>query len=307
MGEYNRTDDWIIAAASVVIIYMVIYPIYIRILRKRFTKRIENQMVTSAYKLPIHLAPVEIAYIFSTKVNANQIYATLLDLTNRSVLLMEKKQGQIYVKMGPKVESNFKPFEKILIAHIHAAQSEVRFDYLTTGSSRFKLSTGEKVSGSKQYVFWWLLRHSLRTRKIIESRMNGTYLRMLFVFTVIGGLSATIIPLVIVRMFQLFNSGKIDFDRISQTAESGLLFYLYFFPVIIIIGFLMLRFRGRMLGRSWLLTPNYKRYLNQMDAFREFVRLTHSGKLEFETKELKESSIAHTRPYAIAFGFVKKY
>jgi hypothetical protein len=75
---------------------------------------------------------------------------------------------------------------------------------------------------------------------------------------------------------------------------------------MVLVTFLLLKFRGRMLGRDWIMTEKYRRYIGQMDAFREFVRLAHKGKLRFESKELRKESIAITRPYAIACGFIKK-
>jgi len=61
-----------------------------------------------------------------------------------------------------------------------------------------------------------------------------------------------------------------------------------------------------MLGRDWIMTTKYRRYLGQIDAYREFVRMTHKGVLKFESKELYMESMASTRPYAIACGYIKK-
>ena len=85
--------------------------------------------------------------------------------------------------------------------------------------------------------------------------------------------------------------------------NAGLFWVIALVPLVV-ISFFLLRYRGLMLGREWLLQPSHMRYLEQIDSYRAFVRLTHSGKLRFESKELQEQSRQQTMPYAIALGFV---
>ena len=109
-----RSQDWTVAAISLIVGYLVVYPMYVLATRRKHTRRIKKQLVTTSYKLPQKLSPTELAYLFSTKVNRSQLYATVLDLSNRSVLMMKKKGGHAHADIGPKVEKSLKTYERFL-------------------------------------------------------------------------------------------------------------------------------------------------------------------------------------------------
>lgn len=306
MGVQARTDDWLIAGISLLISFVILYPVYIVILRARHSRRIKSHLVTSNYKLPIKLTPVELAYVFSTKVSNQQLYATLLDLTNRSVLVMGHSRGAKTVGMGPKLDNNLLPFEKMLVKYIHSAKTPVNVDMLKRGSAKFVLENGSEIQGSRQYVFWWLLRQSMRDKKLIEKSMSGKYSIMLVQFAFVAGLLVSTLSLLIFRLLQMLNDGEVELGLLLDSLINGLIFWVLCLVPLIIISFVLLRFRGKMLGRKWLLTKHSFHYLGQLDGYREFVRLVHRDELRFDSDKMKQESKAETRPYAIALGYVKE-
>lgn len=305
IGAYNREEDWLVAIIGIFVVYLVIYPTYIYYLRYRHMRRIKHQIVTSIYNMPIKLTPVELAYIFSAKVKKQQIYATLLDLANRSVLVMHKNHGITTVEIGPKVDKELHPFEMLLLEKIQHNSGNLNVEKLLEGFTSHELASGTKINGSRQYVFWWLLRDTLRARNIIQKNLSKRYAMMLVVYGVISGLVVSVVSVVGLRFVQMIDYGKVDVHRLTQSLGSGLIIWLLMILPLLLVSYLILKYRGRMLGRDWIMTPKYRKYLSQMDAFREFVRLTHKGNLEFESKELYEESMAVTRPYAIACGYIK--
>jgi hypothetical protein len=305
LSVYSQYQDWLVAGISIYLAYFVIFPIYIFYLRNKHSRRIRRHLVTTAYKLPVNLTPTQLAYIFSSKVSKNQLYATLLDLTNRSLIVMEKEEHGTTISMGPKIDDNLEIFEIHLLNKIKESSRPVTVEKLILGTDSFETKTGEIIKGKSSYIYWWLQRESLRERKIIEKHMTSRYLVLLFKFGVIGGLLISTIPLIIVRFVQMLQSGEVDITILKDNIYSGLIFWIITLIPVCIASFFLLRFKGRMLGRSWLLTNNFKRYLGQLDAFREYVRLSHKDKLRFESKELKKESVARTRPYAIACGYIK--
>jgi hypothetical protein len=302
---YSQNDDWLVAGISIFLAYFILFPLYIYYLRNKHSRRIKRHLVTSAYKLPVNLSPTQLAYIFSSKVSKNQLYATLLDLTNRSLLVMDKEEHGTTVSIGPKIDDKLEIFEIHLLNKIKESSRPITVEKLIQGTDSIETKTGEKIKGKSSYIYWWLQRESLRDRKIIEKRMTAKYLFLLFKFGVVGGLIISVMPLTIIRFVQMLQSGEVDISAMTENICAGLLFWLMSLIPLCIISFFLLRFRGRMLGRSWLLTNNFKRYLGQLDAFREYVRLSHKDKLRFESRELKKESIAQTRPYAIACGYIK--
>ena len=305
-GVQIKTDDWLIAGIALAVCFLLLYPVYILYLRILHSRRIASQLVTSSYKLPLRLTPVELSYIFSTKINNSHMFATLLDLTNRGILIMNESQGKKTVKLGPKIEDNLLPFEKMLVGYVHQAGAPMDVRFLLKGSTTYVLKSGDRIQGSRQYVFWWLLRQSLRDKKIIEKSMTGRYTKILIQFAVLGGLIASVVPLLSIRVLQMLHKGEVDISSLTESLCNGLLFWAISIAPLLIISFALLRFRGKMLGREWLMTKHSYHYLGQLDAYREFVRLVHKGKLRFDSKNMEKESKAETRPYAIALGYIKQ-
>jgi len=307
VGETSlRTQDWQVATISLFVGYFLLYPAYVLATRWKHTRRIKKQLVTTSYKLPQQLSPTELAYLFSTKVNRSQLYATLLDLSNRSVLSMNKKKnGKIHVDIGPKVDKKLKSYEQSLMTPIEEAAEDIAITRIIDGLGQYKLPSGYLIKGSKQYVFWWLMRDSMRNDKIIKTDMRRKYLSMILSFGLLCSFALIFIPLFGVRMFNMLDMGELVIGDFMTSIENGFVLWVIMALPSIIASFFLLRFRGRMLGRYWLLTDKYDRYLEQFEAYREFVRLTHRGKLHFDSKTLEKESLAQTRPYAIAFGYAK--
>jgi len=295
-----------LALAGLFIVYLIIYPLYILFLRYRHMRRIKHQLVTSMYKLPIKLTPVELAYIFSAKVKQPQLYATLLDLANRSIVVLHEKNGRLTVEPGPKVEKHLNSFENLLLDQFIKIPEPTNVDKVIEGTTNYELPNGSIINGSRQYVFWWLLRDTLRNRNIIQKNLNRRYSVMLLSFGVVGSLFVSVLTVGGVRILQMINDGKVDMTRLMESICASFLIWLIMVIPMLFISFGLLKYKGKMLGRDWIITATYRRYLGQMDAFREFVRLTHKGTLRFESKELYEESLATTRPFAIACGYIKK-
>jgi hypothetical protein len=258
------------------------------------------------YKLPIKMTPVELAYIFSTKVKKPQLYATLLDLANKSIVVMQNKSGKTTVENGPKVSNELTSFELLLINQFHDKKNPVSTELVLSGFTSYETNKRAIISGSRQYVFWWLLRDTLRRRQIIQIHLGRRYVKMLLTFGGIGSLIVSVLSVFFIRLLQMVNLGEVDGQQLVETIISGIHLWLIALVPMLLISFFLLKYRGKMLGRYWIMTDKYRRYLGQMDAFREFVRLTHKNKLRFESSDLRKESVALTRPYAIACGYIKK-
>ncbi len=308
VGVYDRGSDWLLATAGLFVVFVVIYPLYILYLRYTHTRGIRKQLVTSMYKLPVAMTPTELAYIFSAKVKQPQLFATVYDLANRSILIMHEKHGIITVETGPKIDNNLHSFEKLLMQQIDGRATPVAVRRVLDGISSYELDNDKKtkINGNRQYIFWWLLRETLRKRGIIKRNLSKRYAMMLFTYGVLGSFLVCTMTVGVVRFSQIVFGGQIDVDRLVMSLRSSALLWLIAVVPMLFVTYALFKFRGRMLGRDWILTHKYRRYLGQMDAYREFVRMTHKGILKFESKELYRESLVSTRPYAIACGYTKK-
>ena len=233
--------------------------------------------------------------------------ATLFDLANRSIVVLHDRHGAMTIESGPKVDNHLSTYEKLLMDQISGRTSPVAVRIVLEGITSFKTAEAKKIiNGSKQYVFWWLLRENLRARGIILRDLSKRYAGMLFSFGVLGSLVVCTSVVGTVRFLQMIDGGEVDAVRLMESINASLVIWIIMITPMLFISFGLLKFRGRMLGRDWIMTTKYRRYLGQIDAYREFVRMTHKGVLKFESKELYMESMASTRPYAIACGYIKK-
>lgn len=301
----SRTEDWLLVGLALVLVYILLYPSYILIRRSRYSRMIRKQLITTPYNLPIKMTPTELSYIFSPSIKSRHLYATLLDLANRSVVVIKHKSSRIYVESGPKIDNELSQSEKLLTDSVFKANEPIPIEQVMAGYATAKQDR-QRISGSKHYVFWWLLRDQLRKRKIIEARMVGRYTRMLFIFGLVCSFLVSMLAVGIWRLAHMLDNGELEFSHLWGHFGNALFFWLILLLPIILVSFMNLRLRGKMLGRQWLLTKSNIRYSNQLILFKEYVRLANKGALRFDVVELQKESIAHTKPYAIALGYAKE-
>ena len=104
----------------------------------------------------------------------------------------------------------------------------------------------------------------------------------------------------------MMNQGAYDGSVLVDSVVHGLEFWVLAVLPTVIVSFFLLRFRGAMLGRSWIMTDSMRHYLGQAASFREYVRLTQTNRLKFESDELQAEAKLQTRPFGIAFGYSKE-
>lgn len=305
MTDHSRAEDWRFIAFSLVVVYFVLYPLYVLSIRFRRTHRIKRQIVTTLYKVPLQLSPAEFSYLFSTRIKKPQLYATLLDLSNQGIVLLRKRDGEIVAELGAHLSEELRKYELMLLKQIYNAGGKATMTALASGQSSYGVKDGRIINGTKLYIFLWLLRSGLQQNGIIQQRPVTRYVRIVLVYGVLLSLLLSMLFLLSLRSLQMLDGGNINLNLLRYNAVSALLFWSMLLPPMLLASFFVMRFHGRMLGRVWLFSAKSRRYLLQMEAFREFVRLTHKDRLRFANDDLKKEAIKATKPYAVALGYVK--
>jgi len=300
----GRVEDRIVVGLALVLCYLIIFPAYVLATRAVSKNRIKKQIVTSQYKLPIHLSPSEFSYVFSSKIDKKHIYATLLDLANRSMVIISKREGNIFVSQGPRVDEKIPDTDKLIMENVQEVQ-EQQINVFTDGKSSYKSITNGVVEGSKTYIFWWVLRNQMQKSNLINSNMKLKYFKMIFTNGVLLSYLITLISVISVNFVRMSREGEIEAKQVFQSIIDISCFLFLLIIPIMIITFFLLKMRGKNLGRYWLIKQKNIRYLPQIVAYREFVVLAHRNRLKFESKQLKTKALAETRPYAVALGITK--
>ncbi len=300
----GRVEDRVVVGLALILCYLILFPGYVLFTRAISKNRIRKQIVTSQYKLPIRLSPSEFSYIFSSKIDKKHILATILDLANRSLLIVDQREGKLFVSPGPRIDDKLSDYENLVMEKV-AENSRQNIESFTDGKSSFKSLNKGKIEGSRVYVFWWVMRNQMQKDGIINSNMKLKYLKMLFTNGVLISYLITVISVISVTFVRMSREGEIEARQVFESLVDISCFLFLLMIPILIITFFLLKMRGKNLGRYWLIKQKNIRYLPQIVAYREFVVLAHKNKLKFESTQLKTKSLAETRPYAVALGITK--
>lgn len=296
---------WVAMSVAYLLFAFVFYPVRYFLKQQKFRRQISTHLVTSVYNLPTELSPAELSYLFSPSVGKRQLYASLMQLTNDGVLHSSVEKGKLQFTIGPRVDTKMPLSSAYLLDILEQSGGALYVEGFTEGNMSYKLpNTHEKVDGSKNYVFWWVVREGLRQRGVIVKRPIEAY------FTVIlkSHIKLTLLSLFAVGLLHaalMSGQGEISLDATGSLLLQTVFWFGVFFIPAFIVSFMSVRIRGKFLGRDWILTDKKQRLLNQFDAFREYVRLVHEGNVAFESDEAQRQAELRVLPFAVALGYAK--
>lgn len=296
---------WVTLTLLFLVYAIVIFPLRYFAKRQKFRRQISSHLITSSYKLPEKLSPAELSYLFSPSIKKRHIIASLMQLLNDGLLVSKSHEGALGFSIGPRVDSMTALSDTYLIDSIEKNDNSMSFGQLVEGDVSYSVpNTRDKVSGSKVYVFWWLVRQGLRQRGVIVDRPVKAYFSVI-ITTLRNIFLLSILNLFTIQLLLLIFGGQIDIDSVISSIKHTTVWFFLFFPLEIVISFITVRFRGRLLGRGWILTAKKARLLGQFDAYREYVRLVQRGDVLFEHDEAKKRARSITQPYAVALGYAR--
>lgn len=303
--EGEQLGVWVILSIIFAVFSFGFMPLLYLYRRNKFRTQISSHVVTSNYKLPEQLSPSELSYLFSPSIKKRHMVASTMQMLNDGVLVTHSKEGKLFFAIGPKVDSKISLADAFMLDTIESREDLPGIDDFLSGNTEYKVpNTNEKVEGSRNYVFWWLVREGLRQRDIVVRRPAKQYF-MVELKTLLLLLGVSVLTIFTLQVMSMSLRGEIDFAASGDLLMRVVSWTLIFFPLLFLSAFIVVRIKGKLLGRGWILSGKKKRLLGQFDAFREYVRLVQLGKVSFENDDAEKSEKTRTLPYAVALGYAQ--
>jgi hypothetical protein len=271
-----------------------------------YKRRLSSNVITAEYEPPLGLNPAEVGYLFDGKLRELEVGATIISLIQRGFLHIKKVNNKKKIFTGPRVDSNLKVYEKKLIEEadksegIFASELLSRFTSLKAGNYTIPVISREMIF--TQLVHSDLQRHQYVRGSFVYRFLYSTFkIYLLFVALVIY------MPLSAVWFFGAVENGATDFSTLGTLLLIGFMVSVFLFVPFYVACMVMNYFRGRVVGREWIITPKLKRLWPQIVGYRQYIKMVENEKLEFSSKSLKSVSKNKSLPYAVALGFVKNW
>ena len=160
---------------------------------------------------------------------------------------------------------------------------------------------------SREMVFTQLVHVDLHRRLYVKDSfllrffLGSFRIYLLLVFLVIY------MPLGGVWLLGALKNGTTDIKTLGTLLLTGFFISIFFFVPFYLASIILNYFRGRIVGREWIITPKLKRLWPQIVGYRQYIKMVEKERLEFSSKSLKEASKNSALPYAVALGFVKNW
>jgi hypothetical protein len=261
---------------------------------------LQQQTVIAEYDSPAGLTPAEIGFLFDTKINITEIFATIVSLQQRGLVTIEDedKLKVIEVKNAP---NDIKPFDKYVLNALKngtKVNKKINIGEAITMDKAFTIESrndGDKIINKRflKNVRWGselILRQELQSQgyiKTTKEQVRSVGVRLGFIMVVI----VWVLPL---WAFHPKNFA----DALALMA-----FFTFFAPFFLIVAIFLLLNYQKIAGEPWLGTPKLKEIWPDIEGYRQFIEQVEADRLKFESENTKGTVKNKTLPYAIALGF----
>lgn len=271
-----------------------------------YRRRLKKQVITAEYVPPLGLNPAEIGYLFDGKLREQEVGATIIYLIQKGYLHLKKtNEGKKRIYAGPRVGEGLKSYEKKLVdeaEHPDGVSAEELLHRFVSFRSRNK-----KNFGSKEFMFTQLVHQTLQQQKYVRGSWLKHFLFGSFIISILLEVVLIYMPMTISIALITLNQGTVDFEIVFALGMTAFMMGIFFWIPLYGAAMFIYYFRGRVLGREWIITDKLQRFWPQLVGFRQYINLVEQEKLEFATKEMSKMSKNDTLSYAVALGYVKNW
>lgn len=246
----------------------------------KFTRRkskLSQNTIIAEYDPPENLSPAEMGYLFDSRLDKQELVATLIDLEQKGLLAFQKRSLEgmvINVSNRGQDKHNLRQYEKDLLDRIGAEANLSVYSLLNKSSFGYSI---KKSLAAKGYI---------KSQREVINYLAQRTLVAYFLLTM---------PILIWTLFQANGEIMIMFLVMMFVF---IMFFPFFFGLALITGYIY----NKIVGQPGMWTDKLKKLWPELEGYREYVRQVELDELQFESKDLKIRSKNKTLPYAIALG-----
>lgn len=300
----------IIICIFLLLIFVVISPVLLlsATLRKqaeRFRQQRDGTVIAQ-YEPPLGLSPAEIGLLYDMKCDDKEIRATLFQLQQRKVILMDSLSKVSVI--NPEDYEHLEEYEKVAIRMFDkeatALEPSKTFPITVTSENGTQTYNLPIPAAKSKYHFTTAVQQSLAAKGYKTKSYTGTFITRVMIASTLFGLwpmASIAIPL---------DSNSVTYPAWSiQSVGSALVFTIVIgiiaFPLYLLFGYLFMRLYVRMAGRAWLNTKQIRRLWPELEGYRLFLAQVDLDNIQFESEQ--GNPVTATMPYAMVFNLDTKW
>lgn len=231
---------------------------------------LQQNVVIAEYEPPAGLSPAEVGYLYDTKLNAEELYGTIVDLQQRGLVMLDDNRINA-VKPSP---PDMPEFDRHIIGWLSEHENQVITRPLL-----------KREAVKSNLVMNRLLRESGYLLSFTE-QAKRSFMRL---------------GIIMVALFILFPVLAFRPHTIGGV-EAIIFFFIFTWPGYFIFAAVLYSTASKIAGEPWLGSPKLKAIWPEIEGFRHFIELTEQQQLKFESTQTEQNIKDKNLPYAIALG-----
>lgn len=236
--------------------------------------KLEKELIIAEYEPPEGLTAAEIGFMYDTKLNDSEIFATIISLEQQGLIEITRENNGLIIKnikMSGKEQSDF---ESWLLGYLESFGGKK----LTKRMMRSAARNGSNILNNQLQKNGYFIPVMQQIQKVV--------IRILTILALLIGLT--------VVLFLPHNLNE---------AMGIFLGLILVSPGYIFISlFLYIKFQ-KIVGAEWIGTPKLKAIWPDIEGYRQYIKMVELDNLSFESENTKTMIKNKAHPYAIALGF----
>lgn len=235
---------------------------------------LQQKTVIAEYDPPANLTPAEIGFLFDAKLSIAEVFATIVNLQQRSLATIGENEGKLMV-YEVKIGQSSTAFEGYILGRLDNHKGK-------TINKRFLENirrSGDQVMKQQLQEKGYLLP--------IKEQIKRSFLRLSFIMAML------------IILFPVLAFRPNTLEEITNTV----FFLIVFWPGYFIVSIFLYSTYQKIAGEPWLGTGKLKQIWTDIEGYRGFIQMVELDNLQFESETTKGIIKDKTLPYAIALGF----
>lgn len=236
---------------------------------------LRQKTIVAEYDPPAGLSPAEIGFLYDTKLSIAEIYATVVDLEQRGLVIIDRDQAQPIITQTKTAPAGIKEFDAYILSVLGQQQGKA----ITTKQLK-KLKWQADVVIKRQLQSQGYL-------GTVRQEIRGDLVRFGLIMTAL----MAIFPFLAFRPHSL-------------GGVAGAAIFLFFtWPAYLVMSVFLYASYQKIAGEPWLGTPKLKQVWSDIEGYHHYIEVVEADNLRFDTENTKAMVKNKALPYAIALGF----